>query len=115
MRSTLGILFAALLFVAGPAHGQDKKTVVTYRTWLDPHSSNPRSIAQTKIIEEFERKNPDIEIAVQLMAWQEMHTSIIREPAAGTAPCLVRPYFETMPQIVQSGALRPLDEFIGKP
>jgi multiple sugar transport system substrate-binding protein len=100
--------------VAGTAAGQGK-TIVTYRTWLDPHSSNPRSIAQTKIIEEFERKNPDIEIAVQLMAWQEMHTSIIRDAAAGTAPCLVRPYFETMPQIVQSGALRPLDEFIGKP
>ena len=112
MRAVVAILFASILLAAGSAVGQEK-TVVTYRTWLDPHSANPRSVAQSKIIEEFERKNPDIKIAVQLMAWQEMHTSIIRDAAAGTAPCLVRPYFETMPQIVQSGALRPLDEFLG--
>jgi len=103
-------LIAGLMISSAFAQQQ---TVVQYRTWLDPSSNNPRSVAQNQIVAEFEKRNPTIKIELQLMAWQQMHTSIIRDAAAGTAPCLVRPYFETMPEIVRSGALAPLDRFVG--
>ena len=67
------VLPLVALFLLGPlmsfqAQAQ-QKTVVVYRTWFDPKDTTPRAVAQTKIIEEFHRRNPTIEIQTELVPW----------------------------------------------
>lgn len=111
IKLLIGTILALLISETGFAQN---KTEVIYRTWIDPAARDPRAQAQTKIIEEFERQNPDISIKIQLVPWQDMHTSIIRDAASGQGPCLVRPLFETLPAVIASGALMPLDNYVGK-
>lgn len=109
------ILPLVALFLLGPLMSisalAQQKTVVVYRTWFDPKDTTPRAVAQTKIIEEFHRRNPTIEIQTELVPWQQMHVTVIRDAAAGKAPCLVRPSFDNIQQIVQAGALMSLNRF----
>lgn len=107
----LVLVFTMTVLAAGPAAAQQKTTVV-YRTWFDPKSTTPRAVAQTKIIEEFHKKNPNIEIQTELVPWQQMHVTVIRDAAAGKAPCLVRPSFDNIQQIVDAGALMSLEPFV---
>jgi ABC-type glycerol-3-phosphate transport system substrate-binding protein len=61
--SALAIATAILAFITPQAFADSTKIV--YQTYLDPNNSkDPRSAAQTKMIDAFQAKNPDVKIEV---------------------------------------------------
>jgi multiple sugar transport system substrate-binding protein len=87
---------------------------VTLRYWsfLDPNDPNPRSVAQTKIIEEFMAKNPDIAVKVEVVHWSKMVSMLITAAGANQAPDVALIHSSRMPMAIEAGAVVPLDPYV---
>ena len=108
-RRAAGLVLAALA-VAGTAEASQ----VTLRYWsfLDPKDPNPRSVAQTRIIEDFMAKNPDVAVKVEVVHWSKIVPMLITAAGAGQAPDVALIHSSRMPMAIESGAVVPLDRYV---
>lgn len=105
---TTGALFMCLAF---PLHAQ--MVELSYSTFLDPsNTTDPRVIAQGKMIEEFERQNPKIKIKVVVDPTQ---SNLFRAFKGGSdTPDVSRITSFSMPELAATGGVKQLDELVAK-
>ncbi len=99
-----------MLVMSGTA--QAAQVTLRYWSFLDPNDPNPRSVAQTKIIEEFTAKNPDIAVKVEVVHWSKVVPMLITAAGAGQAPDVALIHSSRMPMAIEAGAVIPLDRFV---
>jgi ABC-type glycerol-3-phosphate transport system substrate-binding protein len=90
------------------------KAKITYWTPLDPKSKNPRSEAETAMIDLFRKRHPDIEVEVQPVPWQNIGTQTIQSVVAGRGPDVVQFSTYDLPIQVEAKTTAPLNEFMSK-
>ena len=103
-------LIAALaLVVAVTPMALAQPVEVVYNTFSDPNNANdPRAIAQTKMIAEFERQNPNIKVRVVVDPTGANGARTLRIRA--DSPDVIRATNFQMPEYVSTGSLVQLDE-----
>ena len=89
-----------------------RKARVVYWTPLDPRSKNPRSEAETAMIDLFRKRHPDIEVEVQPVPWQTIGTQTIQSVMAGRGPDVVQFSTYDLPIQVEAKTTAPLNEFM---
>jgi multiple sugar transport system substrate-binding protein len=86
---------------------------IAYNTFLDPNNANdPRAAAQTKMIAEFERLNPNIKVRVVVDPSGANGARTLRTKA--DSPDVIRATNFQMPEFVATGSLMQLDELVAR-
>jgi multiple sugar transport system substrate-binding protein len=86
---------------------------IVYNTFSDPNNaSDPRAIAQTKMIAEFERQNPNIKVRVVVDPTGANGARTLRTRA--DSPDVIRATNFQMPEYVATGSLVQLDELVAR-
>jgi ABC-type glycerol-3-phosphate transport system substrate-binding protein len=102
-------VLALLVAVTPMALAQPRE--ISYNTFLDPNNaSDPRAAAQTKMIAEFERQNPNIKVRVVVDPTGANGARTLRTRA--DSPDVVRATSFQMPEYVATGALLQLDDLV---
>lgn len=87
----------------------EKKTI-RFTTWGSPASNK----VYQDVVDEFEKKNPDIKVELMMLPWSAYHRKILIMFAAGSKLDVMRLANSYFPQCMEKGALLPLDEYIQK-
>jgi ABC-type glycerol-3-phosphate transport system substrate-binding protein len=107
----LSVCAGAFASVTGGALAQG--TEIVYSTFLDPNNANdPRSAAQTKMIQAFESKNPDIKIKLLVDPTGQQATRSIR--SRSETPDVMRIAGFAVTEYVATGNLVQLDDLVKK-
>jgi multiple sugar transport system substrate-binding protein len=102
----LAILIVALALVAGCARMQDDRTTV--RFWVMGYEGE----VVARLLPEFERLHPDIQVDLQIVPWLSAHEKLLTAFAGESLPD-VSPIGNTwIPEFAALGALEPLDDEI---
>lgn len=110
LRASAAALVAGLMVVGlSAAHAQE--VTIRYWSFLDPNASNPRSKAQTQMIEAFEQKNPGVKVAVEVVHWSKIVPMLITAVGAGNAPDVALIHSSRMTKVIEAGSVIPLDKF----
>ena len=110
MRKSLFIILALLLLsTALFAGGQKEAAPATLTFWY--HFDNPES-AVTPLVAKFEKENPNIKIKPEAIAWNAYNQKLLTAVAAGSPPDVSQVKLWWQPQLVEMGALAPLDSYI---
>jgi multiple sugar transport system substrate-binding protein len=107
----LADLIAALALVIAVTPALAQQVEISYNTFLDPNNAtDPRAAAQTKMIAEFERQNPNVKVRVVVDPTGANGARTLRTHA--DSPDVVRATSFQMPEYVATGALLQLDELV---
>ena len=106
------ILGATFLLLATAPVADAAQVTLRYWSFLDPKDPNPRSVAQTKIIDDFTAKNPDTAVKVEVVHWSKMVSMLITAAGAGQAPDVALIHSSRMPMAIEAGAVVPLDPYV---
>lgn len=113
MKSLQGwVLGVAVTLLLSTQCAQAAQVTLRYWSFLDPKDPNPRSVAQTKIIEDFMAKNPDIAVKVEVVHWSKIVPMLITAAGAGQAPDVALIHSSRMPMAIEAGAVVPLDRYV---
>ncbi len=112
MRKVIAITFILLvagsfLFAQGAAEAADETQVVKF--WY--HFDNPET-ALNPLIEKFEAENPGIKIEAERISWDTYNQKLLTAIAGGYPPDVAQVKLWWQPQLVEMGALLPLDDYI---
>lgn len=79
-------------------------------SFLDPKAEGVRSEVFKHVIDTFEAANPDINVKVNVVQWQQISPSLMRGAQAGQVPDLAMLYSPFIGQHVAAGTLNPLND-----
>jgi multiple sugar transport system substrate-binding protein len=106
LRALALTLLLAPMAVAQPVE-------IVYNTFSDPNNTNdPRAIAQTKMIAEFERQNPSVKVRVVVDPTGANGARTLRTRA--DSPDVIRATNFQMPEYVATGSLVQLDQLVAR-
>ncbi len=108
MRKILLVLFL-LIPVLMFATGQKETEMATVHFWY--HFDNPES-AVNPLVAKFQKENPNIQIIPERIAWNVYNQKLLTAIAAGNPPDVSQVKLWWQPQLVEMGALYPLDDYI---
>lgn len=116
-RSTwqgMAALIAAIaVVVAASPIALAQQVEIAYNTFLDPNNANdPRAAAQTKVLAEFERLNPNIKVRVVVDPPGSNGARALRTRA--DSPDVIRATNFQMPEYVATGSLLQLDDLVAR-
>jgi len=101
------------LVVAATPMALAQPVEIAYNTFLDPANANdPRAAAQTKVLAEFERLNPNINVRVVVDPTGSNGARTLRTRA--DSPDIIRATNFQMPEYVATGSLMQLDELVAR-
>jgi len=101
------------LVVAATPMALAQPVEIAYNTFLDPANANdPRAAAQTKVLAEFERLNPNIKVRVVVDPTGSNGARTLRTRA--DSPDIIRATNFQMPEYVATGSLMQLDELVAR-
>jgi multiple sugar transport system substrate-binding protein len=106
------ILGAAVALLVSAPCAQAGQVTLRYWSFLDPKDPNPRSVAQTRIIDDFMAKNPDIAVKVEVVHWSKMVPMLITAAGARQAPDVALVHISRMPMTIEAGVVIPLDPIV---
>ncbi|MBN2860431.1 MAG: sugar ABC transporter substrate-binding protein [Sphaerochaetaceae bacterium] len=107
---TLILLTAgAFICAQGAQEKADETQVVKF--WY--HFDNPET-ALNPLIEKFEAENPGIEIEAERISWDSYNQKLLTAVAGGYPPDVAQVKLWWQPQLVEMGALLPLDDYIAE-
>lgn len=94
----------------GTGGGTKKGQKVLHMTscWNPP---DPRATAQAKIIDMFEKANPDVKVDVEYVVWDQSLSSLSLKVGAGQPPDLSLQQDTDLLTLISQGDLAPLDQF----
>lgn len=101
---------AVMVAAFGLAVAQQQRLEVW--TFIDPDGDNVRASAMAHVIETFEAMNPDIDVVVNVLQWQQLDPSLLRAVNAQQAPDVTTLFSPSMQAHIAAGTLTPLDEYI---
>jgi multiple sugar transport system substrate-binding protein len=106
-------LIAAFAVVVAVTPALAQPVEIAYNTFLDPANANdPRAAAQTKVLAEFERQNPNIKVRVVVDPTGSNGARTVRTRA--DSPDVIRATNFQMPEYVATGSLMQLDELVAR-
>jgi multiple sugar transport system substrate-binding protein len=111
----LALAVAALLAAALPttARAQDgSKVTLTFANWADAENATRPGIE--KIIQDFEKTHPNIEIQSQPISFSEIARQLVLRVRAGNAPDVAELQGNDVILLGLTGKLEPLETYIGK-
>jgi multiple sugar transport system substrate-binding protein len=85
---------------------------ITYLTFLNPKEKGPRQEGTLALLKDFEARNPDIKVDVQIIPWAQIDRQFIIEAAAGKEADVARLNSEWLHKHVEAQSILPLDEFV---
>jgi len=107
------LIAAIALVVAVTPVALAQQVEIAYNTFLDPANANdPRAAAQTKVLAEFERLNPNIKVRVVVDPTGSNGARTLRTRA--DSPDIIRATNFQMPEYVATGSLMQLDELVAR-
>jgi multiple sugar transport system substrate-binding protein len=107
------LIAAFALVVAATPMALAQPVEIAYNTFLDPANANdPRAAAQTKVLAEFERLNPNIKVRVVVDPPGSNGARALRTRA--DSPDVIRATNFQMPEYVATGSLMQLDELVAR-
>jgi len=107
------LIAAFALVVAVTPMALAQPVEIAYNTFLDPANANdPRAAAQTKVLAEFERLNPNIKVRVVVDPPGSNGARALRTRA--DSPDVIRATNFQMPEYVATGSLMQLDELVAR-
>lgn len=119
MKRIVLLSIAALIVVAGAFAGGSKEPAAAAKPaepqvvkfWY--HFDNPE-VAINPLIQKFESENPGIKIVAERVDWGSYYQKLVTAVAAGTPPDVSQVKLWWQPQLVEMGALEPLDPYLAK-
>lgn len=104
------MLLPVLLFAGGSSEeAEPEMEEQVVRFWY--HFDDPET-ALTPLIEKFEAENPGIRIEAERVAWDAYYQRLLTAVAAGDPPDVAQVKLWWQPQLVELGALEPLNDYI---
>ena len=87
-----------------------EKRTIRFTTWGSPASNQ----VYQEVVDEFEKKNPDIHVELMMLPWDAYHRKILTMVAAGSQLDVMRLAHSYFPQFMEKGVLLPLDTYVKK-
>src|SRR4029453_1156356 len=110
-RRIADFIAALAVVVAVTPMALAQQVEIAYNTFLDPANANdPRAAAQTKVLAEFERLNPNIKVRVVVDPPGSNGARTLRTRA--DSPDVIRATNFQMPEYVATGSLLQLDDLV---
>jgi multiple sugar transport system substrate-binding protein len=106
---TVILLIALLAPFAFAGGGGEEEDVEVVRFWY--HFDDPET-ALTPLIEKFEAENPGIRIEAERVPWDAYYQNLLTAVQGGNPPDVAQVKLWWQPQLVELGALEPLDDYI---
>jgi len=100
------------ILVSANAIKAAEKTTLRYWDFINPKGKGPRNEALKIIIENFEARNPDVEVKVEVLPWAKIGEQLVAAVAAHKGPDVARVLWMELPFLVNAGVIAPLDEFV---
>src|SRR5690554_5885331 len=101
------LIVGTFVFAQGGRDKADDVEVVKF--WY--HFDNPET-ALNPLIEKFEAENPGIKIEPERISWDTYNQKLLTAIAGGYPPDVAQVKLWWQPQLVEMGALLPLDDYI---
>lgn len=99
---------SALFAFSGNAQAQK----IELWTFIAAGQENVRERTMAHIIETFKAKNPGIDVALNVMPWQQISPTLLRASKAGQVPDVTMLYSPSMPAHIAAGTLSPLKAYL---
>lgn len=107
MRCCLALLgLLTVLMIGGCVRERDSRQVVTF--WVMGYEGE----VVAKLLPEFERRNPDIKVDLQLLPWLSAHEKLLTAFAGDALPDVCPLGNTWIPEFAELGALEPLEDNI---
>lgn len=123
MRRLLMVLVAlavaSTLFASGQSESEaveaEETTTITMWTFLNPEgATGGRNLALKKIIDNYEKANPNVDVVVEPQQWDVMTSKFFAAAEAGNAPDIMWVISHELGTAIELGVLEPLENlFIG--
>jgi ABC-type glycerol-3-phosphate transport system substrate-binding protein len=111
VKAAAALSVCAIVSVSFTEHAAAQTTEIVYSTFLDPNNANdPRSAAQTKMIQAFESKNPDIKIRLLVDPTGQAVTRAVK--SRSDTPDVIRVVSFALPEYAATGNLVPLNDLV---
>ncbi len=111
MRSA-AFIFAVLLLAAGAGFATPQGEAAgpqTVRFWY--HFDKPE-VSLTPLVEKFQKENPAIKVVPEFIDWNSYYQKLVTAISGGTPPDVSQIKLWWQPQLVEMGALAPLDAYV---
>jgi multiple sugar transport system substrate-binding protein len=104
--SLLGVAMTAFLAAGGQAADR-------VNFWY--HFDNPENVKYMgELVASFEAKNPDIKVNAENIPWNSYYDKLFTSIAGGSAPDVAMVKLSSKPQLVEMGALEPINKWLEK-
>lgn len=105
--------FAVTLAVVGAdVLATDSPVTLSFWTFLAPYDGTPRGNVLGRIVDEFNRANPDIQVKVETIHWRDIDGKAIMATAAGVGPDILNVYSVQLPRHIEAGTLQPIEDLL---
>ncbi len=105
---------AVLLLAAGSGFATPQREAAagpqTVRFWY--HFDKPE-VSITPLVEKFQKENPTIKVVPEFIDWNSYYQKLVTAISGGTPPDVSQIKLWWQPQLVEMGALAPIDDYIG--
>ncbi|HQD80525.1 MAG TPA: extracellular solute-binding protein, partial [Bacillota bacterium] len=108
LRATLLTICVLLLFAASTGLAARQETVTM---WAFPLCSDDIEM-YSKLVNEFEKENPNIKVHVEVLPWQGRMEKLMAALAANQAPDVMYLNVFLVPKLAATGNLAPLDKYL---
>ncbi|MFY9134221.1 MAG: ABC transporter substrate-binding protein [Bacillota bacterium] len=108
LRATLLTICILLLFAASTGLAARQETVTM---WAFPLCSDDIEM-YSKLVNEFEKENPNIKVHVEVLPWQGRMEKLMAALAANQAPDVMYLNVFLVPKLAATGNLAPLDKYL---
>jgi multiple sugar transport system substrate-binding protein len=105
------VLLATSSFLFAQGGKMSEPEVQTVKFWY--HFDNPET-ALNPLIQKFEQENPGIKIDPERISWDVYNQKLLTAIAGGYPPDVAQVKLWWQPQLVEMGALLPLDDYIAQ-
>lgn len=111
MKRTVVVFVILMIFISGQvfARGAQEPQEQVVRFWY--HLDDPET-SLNPLIQKFETENPGIRIEAERVPWDAYYQRLVTAVAANSAPDVAQVKLWWQPQLVEMGAILPLDEYI---
>jgi ABC-type glycerol-3-phosphate transport system substrate-binding protein len=111
LSHVVALAITALAFLAAPVREAHAQKIEVW-TFIGPGEANTREKTVAHVIQSFKAKNPGIEVAVQVIPWQQLSPMLLRAAKAGQVPDVAMLYSPSMPGHIAAGTLTPLKSYV---
>jgi ABC-type glycerol-3-phosphate transport system substrate-binding protein len=113
VKAAAALSVCAIVTASFTGHAAAQTTEIVYSTFLDPNNANdPRSAAQTKMIQAFESKNPNIKIRLLVDPTGQAVTRAVK--SRSDTPDVIRVVSFGLAEYAATGNLAPLNDLVKK-